>query len=83
MSELRAVRIVDNEQELEWLECLCLFCNSQFESSIHFVPTWRDGDGDKQPICQACVERMNIVRKEAGVEPFQISSSAYEKEPLR
>jgi hypothetical protein len=82
MSELRAVLIVDHEQQLQWLECFCLFCDSQFQSSIHFAPTWRDADGDKQPICPACLEQMNNVRREAGVEPFQVGDNAYEKEFL-
>lgn len=82
MSELRAVLIVDHEQSLKWLECFCLFCDSKFQSSVKLVPTWRDGDGDKQPICPACLEWMNGVRIKAGVEPFQISPNAYEKELL-
>lgn len=82
MSELRALLVVDNEQGLKWLECLCLFCDSQFRSSVSLVPTWRDNDGDKQPICSRCLERMNAVRRDAGVAPFQVSPSAYEKELL-
>jgi hypothetical protein len=38
-------------------------------------------DGERQPVCLACMEQVNRERVARGLEPFAIHPNAYEPEP--
>jgi hypothetical protein len=56
----------------------CLCCGRIFASNPMRVPSHRDANGIKQPICQDCFEKINQVRVEKGVPPFALLPGAYE-----
>jgi hypothetical protein len=82
MGKLRAVLIVDWETNQEWLQCVCLFCETEFQASQSKVPTWRDKDGDSQPFCYECLKQVNERKIIRGLPPFKIHPNAYDKEPI-
>jgi hypothetical protein len=55
----------------------CLLCRRPFTFNPLTVPSFRV-NGDREPICQSCIEAVNRKRVEAGVEPFTIAPDAYE-----
>jgi len=58
----------------------CYACGRLFDFNPIHVPSIRV-DGERQPICQACMERANRERVARGLEPFAIHPNAYEPEP--
>jgi hypothetical protein len=55
----------------------CLLCKRLFSFNPVRVPSFRV-QGSREPICQDCIEKVNIKRVDAGVPPFHISPDAYE-----
>jgi hypothetical protein len=59
----------------------CLGCKRLFSYNPMKVPSHRDAQGVKQPICQGCMTLINALRKDKGFEPFPIPPDAYEPCP--
>jgi len=58
----------------------CFGCKQIFSYNPHLVPSLRypQPDGPRQPICRACVERVNPRRIQNGLDPIEILPGAYE-----
>lgn len=48
----------------------CCLCGQPFSFNPHYVPSIKDQNGVKQPMCKPCVTWANEERKKAGVEPW-------------
>ena len=48
----------------------CFICGRVFSFNPHKVPSIKDSQGVKQPMCRECVTWANEERKKAGVEPW-------------
>jgi len=55
----------------------CYGCGRMFLFNPYRVPTVRDPQGVKQPICRQCVERVNLEQKRKGIAEFPIPEDAY------
>jgi hypothetical protein len=55
----------------------CYGCGRIFSYNPMRVPSIRI-DGDRKPICLACVERVNPLRKKNGLPPIEPLPDAYE-----
>jgi hypothetical protein len=55
----------------------CLTCKRIFTFNPVRVPSFRY-NGQKEPICNGCMELINQKRSEAGIEPFVIAADAYD-----
>lgn len=64
---------------LAWSPCIA--CGRVFSYNPHRVPSSSAVTGQREPICQPCMHRLNAKRKEMGLEPFQIHQDAYEPLP--
>lgn len=58
----------------------CIGCGRPFAFNPHRVPSVRV-NGVREPVCRECIERVNAIRKEKGLEPFEIPADAYEPLP--
>lgn len=58
--------------------CSCYYCHKSFTCNPMKVPSVKDKDGVKQPICGVCVARWNELRVNAGMCPIPPLSGAYE-----
>ena len=56
----------------------CFVCKNDFMFSPTRVPSYRDGQGVRQPVCENCMNRVNARRVERGDLPFTIQPGAYE-----
>ena len=56
----------------------CCGCGNVFSYNPNKVPSTRDSQGVKQPICKECVERVNPKRIANGLEPIVPLPGAYE-----
>jgi hypothetical protein len=56
----------------------CWTCGKMFTFNPVRVPSVKDGNGVRQPICRDCMEHANKIRQEKGLEAFLILSDAYE-----
>jgi hypothetical protein len=56
----------------------CFGCKQIFSYNPVRVPSIRDQNGERQPICQACVDRANPRRIANGLEPIVPLPGAYE-----
>ena len=56
----------------------CYACGRIFSFNPMKVPSIRDRNGVRQPVCRRCMEIANEKRKEKGLEPFSIADGAYE-----
>jgi len=57
---------------------LCFGCRQPFHFNPVKVPSITF-EGERQPICRACVERANRTRAEKGIPPFDIAPDAYDE----
>jgi hypothetical protein len=60
---------------------ICCGCHQPFSFNPELVPSVRI-NGMKEPICQTCVERVNPVRQQNGLEPIRPLPRAYEPEEV-
>jgi len=58
----------------------CLVCKRFFSFNPHRVPSYRL-KGEREPICESCMKRINEQRQERGQDPFPINADAYEPLP--
>ena len=56
----------------------CYACGGTFSFNPVRVPSTRDKNGEKQPVCRGCMTKANEKRKTMGLEPFVILDDAYE-----
>lgn len=59
----------------------CIGCKALFSFNPNKVPSVPI-DGKKEPICRNCVERVNPMRIENGLEPIIPAPGAYEGEEV-
>jgi hypothetical protein len=55
----------------------CLTCKRIFTFNPVRVPSFRV-NGTREPICQGCIETINLKRVANGVPPFTIAHDAYD-----
>lgn len=55
----------------------CLVCKRPFTFNPKKVPSWYNEEGTREPICEPCIKRINILRVEKGKDPFSIHPEAY------
>lgn len=55
----------------------CISCRQVFSFNPLRVPSIRV-DGVKEPVCKACIERANPIRKKNGLPEFTVHDDAYE-----
>ena len=55
----------------------CFVCKRTFTFNPMKVPSLKDKEGVRQPICKSCIEMANKLKVEKGVEPFVIPVDAY------
>jgi hypothetical protein len=56
----------------------CLGCGRVFSYNPMRVPSCSAKTGKREPICEACVERVNPMRIKNGLEPIVVLPGAYE-----
>ena len=56
----------------------CFSCRQPFSFNPVRVPSIRDHNNERQPVCKACVEAANTMRKIKGVALFAIPKDAYQ-----
>jgi len=56
----------------------CYSCGHVFSYHPNLVPSIRDSNNRRQPICADCIARANIVRKQNGLDPIVPLPGAYE-----
>ena len=59
----------------------CIVCGRLFTFHPHHVPSSSAVTGKREPVCRACMDRLNEIRKDRGLEPFPILPDAYEACP--
>jgi len=57
---------------------MCFGCGRTFGFNPRRVPSVRDEQNVKQPLCSRCAQAMNKRKREAGLPEFQIPADAYE-----
>lgn len=62
-----------------WVSCLgaCCICERNFTYNPLRVPSIRVR-GTREPICEDCVRRANVIRKERGLDEIVPAPDAYE-----
>lgn len=55
----------------------CAACHRLFMFNPVRVPSVRV-NGEREPVCRACMDAANAERKSRGLEPFPIADDAYE-----
>jgi hypothetical protein len=56
----------------------CIGCGRVFLFNPHKVPSSSAVTGKREPICQACVDLLNPIRRKAGLSPIVVLPGAYE-----
>jgi uncharacterized CHY-type Zn-finger protein len=59
----------------------CFTCHGMFGYHPHKVPSIRDANNVRQPVCGGCIHRANVERVKRGLEPLAILPGAYEPCP--
>ena len=56
----------------------CMVCERSFYFNPVRVPSFRDSEGVRQPVCHTCILQVNDKRVELGLDAFVIPVDAYE-----
>jgi len=56
---------------------LCWVCGRPFAFNPMKVPSMRQEDGRKEPVCLDCMTKANLTRKKNGMAPLPIAPDAY------
>ena len=56
----------------------CFVCGGRFSFNPMRVPSFKDSDGVRQPVCRVCIADVNKVRQTNGLDAFVIPADAYE-----
>ena len=59
----------------------CLICKETFYFNPMKVPSSSAVTGKREPICRICMDHLNTIRREKGLEPFTIHPEAYDACP--
>lgn len=59
----------------------CIGCGRTFSFNPHKVPSSSAVTGQREPICEACVIRLNGIRVKHGMPPIAVLPGAYEVTP--
>lgn len=57
----------------------CHLCGQQFTFNPVSVPSIRDRNSVRQPICRPCISRINAIRHECGKPTVKYADDAYER----
>jgi hypothetical protein len=60
----------------------CWICGRLFQFHPDLVPSFRDEQGVRRPICALCMAHGNALREQEGLPPHPIRKGAYEPGPL-
>ena len=60
---------------------VCIACGRVFGFNPHRVPSVRV-KGEREPVCQECIEVANAKRKAAGLPELKVLPGAYEPEEV-
>lgn len=55
----------------------CYSCGRVMSYHPHKVPSIRDGQGVRQPVCKECIDKGNPIRESKGLSPITYSEDAY------
>lgn len=55
-----------------------MICGKPISFNPVKVPSLRDKNGTRQPVCRECIEKANIERKKMGIPLLKILPGAYE-----
>ena len=55
---------------------VCIQCKRTFGFNPHKVPSVRV-NGVREPVCEACITTINVMRKAMGLEPHPVNPEAY------
>lgn len=58
----------------------CFCCARSFTFNPDLVPSFRF-NGNREPICRSCVERVNPERRKRGLDEIKVLPGAYEPGP--
>lgn len=56
----------------------CIACGRTFGFNPLRVPSSTALTGEREPVCEACMGKINALRRSRGLEPFAIAPDAYE-----
>lgn len=60
----------------------CWSCGQLFSFAPELVPSIRDEQGERQPVCRTCIEAANPRRIAGGLDPIVPLPGAYEPQDL-
>lgn len=60
----------------------CWACRNPFWFNPEWVPSVRDDNGVKQPICANCMAQVNEIRRNEGMQPVTIHPLAYKEQEV-
>jgi hypothetical protein len=78
---LRGVGVYLGESGVLVVYGVCIACSGAFWYDPELVPSTRV-EGDKEPVCSACVEGLNRKRIAAGLDPVLVLPGAYVDGPF-
>lgn len=55
----------------------CFLCNNLLSFNPQRVPSIRDSQGERQPICETCIQKINAERQKAGMPKIEYAADAY------
>ena len=56
----------------------CIGCGALFSFNPHKVPSSSAITGEREPVCETCIHRINAKRRQMGLVPFEINPDAYD-----
>jgi len=56
----------------------CFVCGHRFSFNPMRVPSFKDSQAVRQPVCLACITAVNVLRTNNGLDAFVIPAEAYE-----
>jgi hypothetical protein len=59
----------------------CICCKRMFSFNPELVPSSDAITGQREPVCETCMFRINQTRAEMGLPPHPILPGAYEPQP--
>lgn len=62
-----------------YVSCIgsCVACGRVFSFNPLTVPSMRQANGSREPVCQVCMNNANAERARRGLRPHPIASDAY------
>ena len=60
----------------------CICCKTIFSFNPDRVPSTQEITGEREPVCESCMLKINARRKAKGLPQFAIPAGAYEAEEV-